>query len=443
MDVGLLYDASYHKAVIAGYPVISEGGQRQFYIVIAGQVDAYSRAAVRVASFAAGGAFGLHAFFCGEDDTTYIAAKDSVLFVVPERRFEELASAHPRVLYGLLEDAYAKLGVPTQDSKQLLVINEKAGQLAVVAGELGKIETEQPAEPMETVLLLGKAAADIGAFKEETFKVVDTTDAQPPVEKSSVLPLREPNTGNALPSIFPKGHKSYPGVIRPEYKKFLFAKEIVCPNCGKTFKSQKVFMSKLVTAKPMRFDLRQYYEGFQMEWYEVVTCPSCYFSALINLFTEPKNLSRSVIRGDLINTSNEMALDFEAERDIDFVLASHYLALSCSRAFMNYRQINAKLWSNISWMYEDVEDTEMAAFAARKAAEANEIMYLESSLNPAQEQMVSLAVAGMLYRAGEAQQARKWLFQVKNNMMGKRLYVDLADDLMDILRSEMATNQIG
>ena len=106
----------------------------------------------------------------------------------------------------------------------------------------------------------------------------------------------------------------------------------------------------------MRYDLRKRYKGFQAEWYDILTCPHCYFSMLFDYFIEPVRFQKEKIQEALAAAKNETALDFTAERDLDFVFAAHYLALLCSPAFPSkQKQLDLKLWANpVSYTHLDV-----------------------------------------------------------------------------------------
>jgi len=130
-------------------------------------------------------------------------------------------------------------------------------------------------------------------------------------------------------------------------------------------------------------------------------------------------------------------LDFSAERDIDFVFTAHYIALLCSAGYPSVgKQIRAKLWGNLSWLYEDVGDEEMEKFAAKNAAEAYEQVYTESRLTPIQEQITCLSIAGMQHRAGIDSNLKKFIFTAKTLLAGDKTYAKLAEDFMYELNLE-------
>jgi hypothetical protein len=95
--------------------------------------------------------------------------------------------------------------------------------------------------------------------------------------------------------------------------------------------------------------------------------------------------------------------------------------------------MTARLWANLSWLYEDAEDEDMARFAAKNAADAFGAVYSGERLTATQEQAVAMGAAGMLYRAGVEENLKKYLLDVKMNKAGSKIYTLLAEDLLDII----------
>jgi len=236
--------------------------------------------------------------------------------------------------------------------------------------------------------------------------------------------------------IYPEGHKLYPVVLRPEQHKFLLETEYTCPNCGKKFQGEKLLASRLVPSKAVRYDMRKFYKDYTPEWYEIKTCPHCYFSMFGELFAEKRKLSKDAVADALQKARSLILLDFEKERDVNLVFTMHYLALLCAAGYANKLQLDRRLWTSLNWLYEDVGDDEMMRYTAKKAAEANEKVYELSELSPEQEQMILLSAAAMLHRAGVADDnVLKYLMSVKLVKGGKKIYSGLADDLLEAVRN--------
>lgn len=400
IDTNLLRDNAYCESFSAGQSIFLDYIVRKLYVVISGRVGAYDESGALQESFTAGQPFATAFFFTGSCTQNFRAEEDSVVFALAADTFDTIARDYPQILLALLREAYAPEEPPAP----------------APAKWPGMEAAAKPAAALQPAALQQKMAAP---------------DAPAPAVSVQTAPA------SVDPPLFPAGHKRYPGVQKPEYEKYLFDKEYRCPCCSKTFRGRKIFTSKLVPSSPTRYDLRRYFKNFQMEWYDVITCPNCYFSAPTEYFLEPGRFLKAKIRDRLAAAKKSVTLDFTAARDLDFVFTAHYLALLCAPAYSsNEQQIRLRLWSNLSWLYEDMGDAEMERLAAAKAAETGEALFTAGSLNPFQEQVVSLQIAGMLYRTGEREKVMHWVFQAKTAKMGKKVYATLAEDLWEIIRAE-------
>ena len=430
IDIGWLVEQGPCKKFKAGMNIPCPGGpepsQRAMYILLAGRVDVLKKSAAGgsqiVASLLKGDVFGGREYFTDADDCTYVAGIESAVYVITEESFNDLSWSRPEILFDILRAAYMPLRKMTAADRE--AHQEKTTKAAPSAGK--------PA---------AKAApAAASAAKPDAAKTAEETPIEEPkvdIRKKAQAAVRANAGAAAFGSLYPEGHKHYPDITRPEYAKLIFPKEYNCPYCKKAFKDFRVFRSKLYESQPMRFDLRKYFTDFQTEWYDILTCRSCFFSTFHTYFTEPKPIQKAKIEKALAEARSRILIDFDGERDIDFVFAVHYIAILCADGYPAMgKQIRAKLWGNLSWLYEDVEDNEMAIFAATKAAEAYEQVYTESRLTPVQEQITCLSIAGMQHRAGIDNNLKKFIFTAKTLMAGDKTYAKLAEDFMYELKLE-------
>ena len=405
IDIALLARIGPCKKFASGQRIPCPGGSgdsdREMYILVSGMVDVLKASAAggtkTVASLLPGDVFGGREFFTDTGDCAYNAAVDSIVYIISENTFDELSWTRPEILFEVLRAAYMPLRKMSASQKSAM------------------------------------ATASFGSM--EKTKAARTPPERAGAEQAKAFSPHEAAMALAGDEIFPQGHKMYPGITKPEYAQLVFPKEYECPFCKKPFTDYRVFRSKLYESAPVRYDLRRFYTGFQTEWYDVITCCNCLFSTLHNYFTEPKPIQKKIIEGRLADARASILVDFDAERDIDFVFTTHYLAIMCSDGYLSLgRQIRAKLWGNLSWLYEDVKDDEMAKFAAGKTAEAYESVYAETHLTPIQEQITCLSIAGMQHRAGVDRSLKKFLFTAKTVKNGDRTYAKLAEDFMYDLR---------
>jgi len=483
IDISWLIEHGPCKKFAAGKNVPCPGGpkpeHRAMYVLLAGRVDVYKKSAAGgtqlFASLLKGDVFGGREYFTDADDCTYVAGIDSAVYVITEESFSDLSWSRPDILFEILRAAYMPLRKMTAASRTAQ--QEKAAQAAAKAPTAAPTAVKAQASTSAT-----EAAPAAAKAPEATKKAIpETPSATPapptpvatPTAKAPAVPETKPTAAapaakvpvpdatpvveaiandifenyqaptpvveviEAKSKLFPEGHKHYKGIVKPEYMALVFPKDYKCPYCKMAFKDYRVFRSKLYECAPMRFDLRKYFTDFQTEWYDILTCRSCLFSTFHNYFTDPKPIQKAKIDKQLVETRSEIHLDFDDEREIDFVFTVHYLAILCSDGYPSMgKQIRAKLWGNLSWLYEDVEDGEMAKFAAEKAAEAYEQVYTETRLTPIQEQITCLSIAGMQHRAGIDNNLKKFLFTAKTLLAGDKTYAKLAEDFMFDLKME-------
>jgi len=360
---------------------------------------------------------------------TAVAESDAVLMQVPNDGID-----------GFIRNDYqTAIAIMNIMAKCIAALNSDMNRLLNDIGELAKAETVSARS-------LRKLASRHGAIRQED-TAVEPPKAAPapkPPEPPKAAPAPKPpepprSVTTAIDSFFLPGHRNYPGITHPEYKELIFSKKISCPHCKKQFNSIRILNSKLMTASGMeRYDLRPRYKDFQVEWYDIITCQHCYFSAPSHSFVEAKGLKKDKYAPQLTRLCGALHLDFEDERDIDFVFAQHYLALACAEGFLGALQLRAHLWMNIGWLYEDAGDDAMRRLAEEKAIAAYQEVYTQCRLTPTQEQRVCMMLASMLHRAGDGIAAREWAYKARVNRAGKQVYSDLAEHLIADIREEMA-----
>jgi len=447
MDINWLIEHGPCKKFNAGMNIPCPGGpepaQRAMYILLAGRVDVLKKSAAGgtqiIASLLKGDVFGGREYFTDADDCTYVAGIDSAVYVITEESFNDLSWSRPEILFDILRAAYMPMRKMTAASRASQ--QEKAPDLSAVkppsppaapaavkpATPAAAMQTATPAAPAAKLAAAKTGAAKSAAPEEDDIR----KKAQASVLAGAEAAKQAKAAEQAFAEFFPEGHEHYTGITRPEYLPLVFPKDYTCPFCKATFKDYRVFRSKLYENQPMRYDLRKYFTDFQTEWYDILTCRSCLFSTFHTYFSEPKPMQKAKIEKALILARAEIHLDFDMERDLDFVFTVHYLAILCADGYPSVgKQIKAKLWGNLSWLYEDVENDKMAKYAAGKAAEAYEQVYTESRLTPVQEQITCLSIAGMQYRAGVDNNLKKFVFTAKTLLAGDKTYAKLAEDFM-------------
>lgn len=244
-----------------------------------------------------------------------------------------------------------------------------------------------------------------------------------------------------LQELYLPGHKDYSQVHLPDCTPYLYEKEYHCPHCGQTFSGMCISTARLTPIHDgygnERYDFRMIYENFRSEWYDIVTCPHCYFSAFSDTFQTHEIPSKGRYAAKLAEVRAALPADFMQQQTLDRVFTQHYVALICADAFRNELMSRAQIWRNISWLYEDQKDTELMEEAMQRTVEAYEAVYSYCELTEAQMQRILLVISGIYYHKGERQEARQRLHQVKTLRGGKPIYTNMADRLIQIIREEM------
>ena len=464
MDISWLAEHGPCKGFKLGDTVPCPGGTdeagRAMYILLVGTVEVYKSNAAggleKVATLMSGDVFGGREYFANATEYKYVSSGSVVVYMITEESFNDLSWSRPDILFDILRAAYLPLRITPAATPIVAAPPVAPAPPAPMPPPLAPAPTPprlpppapvqalapapppppapppvaEPQKPKAKAAATEKKPATTEKASKATEKSAKTTT--PPASKSAT-----PSSGGVPAtiaiegSIFPEGHKLYSDFTVDMNMQLVFPKDYTCPFCKVSFNDFRVFRSKLYESQPTRYDLRKYYRGFVTEWYDVIICRNCLFTTFHNYFTDPKPIKKANIENDLIAVRAEIPLDFDAERDINYVLTSHYLALLCAGGYPSMdKQIRGKLWGNLSWLYEDLGDVAMEKYAAAKAAEVYEQVYTEARLTPVQEQITCLSIAGMQHRAGIDNNMKRFLFNAKTNQMGDKNFAKLAEDFM-------------
>ncbi|MCL2740851.1 MAG: DUF2225 domain-containing protein [Oscillospiraceae bacterium] len=213
--------------------------------------------------------------------------------------------------------------------------------------------------------------------------------------------------------LFPEGHTHHEFPMDNTMFEYLVEIKYTCPICKTLFKSMKVKVSKLIrlTTDP---DLRIRYKGIEPLHYEVVSCPNCLYSAFENLFETGRKINAQFL-ADLKAIKREVSISDGQRRDPFTVFAGYYLALLCApKCFLHYRLIVARLSQKLWRLYGDCGDAAMEEAFSRKALESYLFVYENINIvDSKQMQQVSVMIAELYLKAGDAKKAREFFFRVK------------------------------
>ena len=374
---------------------------------------------------------------------TILAQGRTVLMLIPEDKFEEFVRDHTTEAISIMTAMAQKLRKSYDILDEFKALQSSQGMNLLSLKSLAEQCAETDLDTSDLALPHANATTTI----VHTTRTITPATPQPTVAPVTPAPKQpdpivpRPPSPEEKSGIFPPEHQFYPGTNYPEFAQFIYSKEYTCPHCMSRFDGVRISYNKLTPTTPPKdhnpYDLRIFYEDFKSEWYEVITCPYCCFSTYYEYFQVTDLLRKRYYEEDLQRAHDALSLDFIAERDLNFVFTQHYLALLCSRGLKNFRQINARMWENLIWLYQEAGDSQMSRFALEQALAAYQDVYQNCGLEPVQEQRTCMAVAGMLFQTGEYKKAREWALRVRTNRIGKKAYSNMAEKLIDDIRDKM------
>ena len=388
---------------------------------------------------------------------TITAKERTVLMLIPEEDFPEFIGNHTAEALSIMTAMAQKLRKSYDILDEFKALQSSQGMNLIALRDLAKQCAETDLDAHDLALPSPHSTTTI-VHTTRTISPAESAAVSQPLSSSAAADKNPSNLIQPQPScselpvssaiddddeagLFPPGHQFYPGINYPEFAQYIYSKEYTCPHCMSKFDGVRISYNKLTPTTPPKghnpYDMRIFYENFKAEWYEVITCPYCYFSTYYEYFQVTDLLRKRYYQEELEDAYANLSLDFLAERDLNFVFTQHYLALLCSRGLKNFRQINARMWENLIWLYQEAGDSKMSHFALEQALAAYQDTYQNCTLDPVQEQRICMTVAGMLYQLGEYKNARQWALRVRTNRMGKKAYSNLAEKLIDDIREKM------
>ncbi len=235
-------------------------------------------------------------------------------------------------------------------------------------------------------------------------------------------------------SLFPKGHKHYDYPITGDYSDYLLSRQVTCPICEHSFYAPHPRLTKARVVFTDG-DLRKRYQDFEPLWYNILTCPQCYYSNYHTNFGNIHPKLKPKISELLISHIPNHKIDFKATLDINDLFTKYYLAILCS---VEKRMLDlklGKLWMNVAWLYKDVRDEAMFEYAYKKAFENYYQGYIRSSveLRAEDEQRLGIILGEYYYLHNQPEEARKFFFDVGRAKDGnKQLAIMAQNRIFDI-----------
>lgn len=218
-----------------------------------------------------------------------------------------------------------------------------------------------------------------------------------------------------------------------EKRKYIRKKEYSCPHCGNEFKDITI-KRETEEEEPIEF---QY---IQPEWYEIITCPKCYFSVMDKYFAKNLKIDKSVYEAGLTKLREKKQLLFTDNRTLEHVLDRYYLALECASGLYKSLQMRVHILDNLCRLYEKNGDFDQLQFVRKMEIEECKKIYLNVQLNDKQEQKLCMKIAELFYNLKDLEGTREWIKVSYKNGVKDDEYVELARKMMHDLKEELEGN---
>lgn len=245
----------------------------------------------------------------------------------------------------------------------------------------------------------------IAAEKEIKKTIAAEKNKKEKMIKKAAVKIKEPA------DFYLTGHDSYNQKAKTEDEYYLYDKEIECPVCSHKIDIKKIRNSRL-RIESIREDLRPLYKNFNLYNYGILACPHCLFTARRKDFHDFSKKRKKKIKNNFKKiVENELGKDFKIEysdpRNINQVIDAHYLALKLYDYTDFYADKKAFLWRELSWIYEDLDEKNLAEKASLKALANLEEYYFKEDTNSTKKESdnISLLLAVLYYKHEQSQKA--------------------------------------
>lgn len=243
------------------------------------------------------------------------------------------------------------------------------------------------------------------ANEKEIKKNIETKKSKKSYVKKAASEIKKSNF------FYLEGHSTYHQKAKANDQYYLYDKEIECPVCSTELAIKKLRNSRL-RVDDIRADLRPIYKDFNLYYYSVISCTNCLFTARRKDFFDFSKRKRKKIKNNFKKIitkelNSKFKVNYSQPRSINEAFDAHYLALK----LYNYLDLDndkrAFLWRELSWMYEDLEEEDLANKASLAALENLEEFYFQddSSTSKKESNNLSLLLAVLYYKHGQANNA--------------------------------------
>ncbi|NCB52305.1 MAG: DUF2225 domain-containing protein [Clostridia bacterium] len=377
VNLGMLKSLSRAIKVLQGEAIICDGLDKKMFIVLKGEAGAFSpgksQGGKPAVTYGPGDFFGESTLFLGKTSLyNFVALSDLIMLQISRCSFGGFLRDEPELTFELMKALFARL-------------------------ERADIPLEAPGDDRETVPKSAPAPPP----------TTPCAAAEPPSASA-------PDPSQRGFSLFPEGHGCYTLPLCIEDRVYLMEKNHSCPLCKHRFKSLKVKPSKLV-AERTDSDMRVHFKGIEPLYYDVVTCPNCFYSALDVMFGSLDKPATGLLQ-ELSALKSDTQLKFSTDVDAGSVFAGYYLALHCApKSFSRFSLAEGKLLLNLSRVYADCGDAQMEQVTAKRALETYLYAYENIELSQDQYHQLCMIIGNLNVARNDFVTAKNFFFKVKTS----------------------------
>ncbi|MDR0858861.1 MAG: DUF2225 domain-containing protein [Oscillospiraceae bacterium] len=236
------------------------------------------------------------------------------------------------------------------------------------------------------------------------------------------------------PDLFPPGHAFDDFPLDHDNPSMLMDKGYTCPLCNHAFRTLRVKKSKLAVEREDP-DMRVHYKNIEPMHYDVVTCPSCLYSASEDMYNDAVKSNKTTLMPILETFHKDTAIALGTARDAYTIFAGFYLAVICApKCFPRPQLVVAKLLVQLSRLYADSGDPAMERYIQEQALEAYLDAFQKYDVDKSQSQQISIMIAELYLKLGNTAEARKFLFRAKTDFNFRADMTAHADRRIDDIR---------
>lgn len=216
--------------------------------------------------------------------------------------------------------------------------------------------------------------------------------------------------------VIPSSFRSHRPEEPHQEPRLLHAYKETCPLCGEKLSGMQV-RRNLLTVERIDPDRRIHYAGCEPLWYEIVSCPHCFYSNHYLTFFQVNSANQDQIRTVLLEQHSLASQMRRYGTVFDRLVISYLQAIHLNeRLHPADHALPGTLWLKLYWLARDAGDTAFASHCALNAVhhltEAIDRLQISDS---ASRCATALSTAHLLRELGAPDKAKKYCIIAANS----------------------------